>query len=68
MKKIIRTSILIYLIIQVLLWTGYKNPKEKDFYLDMPNIEWPITKKGYDSLIHKPDTTPYHGNWVDVEN
>lgn len=63
-RYIIILSLVIYSV-SILLYETNLKTTEKDFQIGIPEPPPPMAVDT--TLLLKPDTSPYKGNWVDVE-
>lgn len=67
MKKFLFWVIVIYGLISFTYYIGgYRKTTDKDFIIDTSTPDSIPMKKDSTIKFYKPDTTPYKGNWIDV--
>jgi hypothetical protein len=63
----IRKSLLFALVFYVYCLAVYKEPKDQDFVIDQKPVTVPDLNLNNPHVFIPKDTTPYKGNWVDVQ-
>lgn len=66
MRKAIKWGFIIYVLIEISISLGYKKEKESDYILDTEEVLLPQEIIKDTIHFHKPDTTAYRGNWIDI--